>query len=271
MAAHLLSPGEAIAPYWQVARRSFQRHATYRGATVAAIVVGTVFGFLRAFILLAVYQQRTTIGSFDAVDAVTFAFVSQGFLPTVNVFGAMELSDRIRTGDVATDLYRPLHFQSYWLADDLGRFAFQGLTRGVAPVAFGALFFTLRLPSDATTWVLFLVALVLAELISFTLRFLVALIGFWVLDNRGFVQLGGLILQFFGGVIVPITFFPHGLERLARLLPFQAVVQLPVEVFLGRHRSVGALAPQLLWVAVLVVAGNRLAATAMRKVTVQGG
>jgi len=248
----------------------FQRFSTYRGATVAGAVIGTTFGFLRAYVLVAVYRHHETIGSFDAVDAVTFTFVSQGFLPTIGIWGRLELSDRIRSGDVATDLYRPLHFQSYWLAQDLGRFAFEGLARGMVPVAAGALAFSLRFPTGRGTWALFAIALVLAEVVSFGLRYLVALIGFWVLDNRGFVQFGGFLTQFFGGVIVPVSFFPAGLEGACRLLPFQAVVQLPVEVFLGRQGA-GALALQAVWAAALLVAGNALAARAMHKVVVQGG
>jgi len=270
VAALLLPPTQAVAPYWQVARRTFQRHSTYRGATFAGLVIGTTFGFLRAYVLLAVYEQQDTIGGLDAMGALTFTFVSQGFLPSIGLWGRLELSDRIRSGDVATDLYRPLHFQAYWLAGDLGRFAFEGLARGVAPVAAGALVFTLRFPPGAGTWALFLVAVLLAELVSFGLRYLVALIGFWVLDNRGFIQFAGFLTQFFGGVIVPVTFFPGALEQVCRLLPFQAVVQLPVEVFLGRQGP-GALALQAVWAAALLVAGNAFAARAMHKVVVQGG
>ncbi|MGH9223572.1 MAG: ABC transporter permease [Acidimicrobiales bacterium] len=270
MAARALLLTPALAPYWHVARRTFQRNSTYRGATFAGVVIGTVFGFLRAYVLLAVYRSRSTIGSFDAMDAVTFTFVSQGLLPTVGMWGRLELSDRIRSGDVATDLYRPLHFSSYWLAQDLGRFAYEGLARGIPPLAIGALVFPLRFPASPFTWALFLLAVVLAEVVSFGLRFLVALVGFWLIDNRGFIQFAGFVTQFFGGVIVPLSFFPGGLEQVARLLPFQAVIQLPVELFLGRQGA-GALAVQALWAAALMVAGNAFALRAVRKVVVQGG
>lgn len=41
------APGE-IALWWQVARRSFHRMSTYRGATAAGVFTNSVFGFLRA-------------------------------------------------------------------------------------------------------------------------------------------------------------------------------------------------------------------------------
>ena len=59
---------------WEVATRAYRRQATYRGATFAGVFTNTVFGFILAYVLLAVYQQRSTIGGFTSVDAVTFTF-----------------------------------------------------------------------------------------------------------------------------------------------------------------------------------------------------
>ena len=47
--------------------------------------------------------------------------------------------ERIRTGDIAVDLYRPADLQLWWLAGDLGRAAFHLLGRGVLPMVLGAL------------------------------------------------------------------------------------------------------------------------------------
>ena len=272
VAARSPSPAQVLAPYWQVARRTFQRHATYRGATLATMGADIVFGTLRASVLLAVYAHRDSVGGLDATAAVTFAFVSQAFLPTIGVFGALELSDRIRTGDVATDLYRPLQFQGYWLAQDLGRFVYDAVALGLPAVTAGALLFHLRFPAGPTAWAVFAVALVLAELVSFSFRYLVALAGFWLVENRGLIQFAGLLMQFFGGIVVPITFFPGGLERVARTLPFPAMIQLPVELFVGVSRApAGALGLQALWGAALFAAGHAVSTRAVRKVVVQGG
>lgn len=260
-------------PYCQVGRRSFQRFSTYRGATAAGVFTNTVFGFLKVYVLLAVYRQRTTVGSFDAVDVVTFTFLSQGMLAAIGGFSDMGLAARIRTGDVVSDLYRPLHFQSYWLSQDAGRMAFQLLARGIPPVAIGALWFPIRLPASARTWAAFALSLALAGLVSFHLRFLLSLTGFWLLDNRGAWQVGGLVLTFFSGFVVPITFFPSWLATVARALPAASTLQLPAELFLGQHAGATAavLAQQAVWAAALLALGEMVAGRAFRKVVVQGG
>jgi ABC-2 type transport system permease protein len=98
----------AVRLYWEVARTTARRMATYRTATLAGIFTNTVFGFILAYVMLAVFRQRPDIGGFDAVDAVTFTFIAQGmFSMTVGNFGHVELSGRIHSGDVAVDLSRP--------------------------------------------------------------------------------------------------------------------------------------------------------------------
>ena len=259
---------------WEVAKRAFRRWSTYRAATVAGIFTNTVFGFIQAYVLLAVYRQRDEIGGFDVTDALTFAFVTQGFLMMVWVFNWTEIAERVRTGDVITDLYRPVDFQRYWLAQDLGRATFHALARGVPPYLFGSLVFDLRVTTDPLAIAVFPLTCVLAVVISFAIRFMINLLSFWLLDIRGPNQTLMVVWLFLSGFILPITFFPDWLEAFARATPFAAIVQLPVEVILGKHDS-GAMAAvvavQVAWAVVLLAAGRRVLAAATHKVVVQGG
>jgi ABC-2 type transport system permease protein len=265
----------ALVPYWQVARRSFQRFSTYRGASAAGVFTNTVFAFLKVYVLLAVYRHRSHVGSFDAVDVVTFTFVAEGLAVTIGLFLDTGLGNRIRTGDVVSDLYRPLHFAGYWLSEDIGRAGFHLLARGIPPVVVGAAFFELRVPHGAATWVAFGVSVALAVVVSFAFRFLVTLAGFRLLDIRGPWQIASVVMAFFGGFVVPLTFFPPFLEGLARALPFASMLQLPVEVFIGKHdgpaATLAVLGQQALWAAVLLGIGELAVARAVRRVVVQGG
>jgi hypothetical protein len=46
---------------WELARRGYARYAAYPAATIAGVFVNTVFGFMRAYILLALFEQRDTL------------------------------------------------------------------------------------------------------------------------------------------------------------------------------------------------------------------
>ena len=261
--------------YWEVARRSFRRWSTYRAATLAGLFTNAVFGYLRAYILLAVVAAAGgTAGGWDATQLVTFAFLTQGLMNVSLAFGDPELAQRIRTGDVVVDLYRPVDLQMWWLAASLGRAAFSTLARGVTPVLIGGLAFDLSVTTSPAMLIVGLASLVLAAVVGFAFRFLVNLTPFWILDHRGVDQLATLTLSFFSGLMLPVVLFPGWLEGLARLLPFIAMIQAPAEVFMGVRDlggAVGLLVHQVVWVGLLLGAGRLVLARAQRKVVIQGG
>jgi ABC-2 type transport system permease protein len=260
--------------YVQVTRATARRMSTYRGATFAGVVTNTVFGFILAYVLLAVFRERGVIDGFDATDAVTFTFVTQGLLMVVGIFGRSEQADRVRTGEVAMDLSRPYDYQAWWAAVAYGKAAFYAVFRGVPPFLFGALVLPLRLPPHPGMWVAFLLSVAAAVGVTFAYGFIIELSAFWLIDNRGVRQLAWLTAQFMSGTFVPLVLFPDWIEPTARALPFAAMIELPVEVFLGKHTGtdlIGVLARQVGWAAVLIAGGRLMLARAVRKVVVQGG
>ena len=86
------------------------------GATLAGIFTNTVFGFIRVYSLIALFAVRPILGGYGISDALTYTFVRQGLIATVVIWGWFEIEECIRTGNVATDLLRPLSFRGYWLA-----------------------------------------------------------------------------------------------------------------------------------------------------------
>lgn len=261
--------------YLTVARHSFRRYSTYRTATAAGAVTNVVFGFVRAAVLIALWRSRPRLGGYDVTDAVTFCFLTQALIGMMAIFGPpLELAERVRTGDVAVDLHRPVDIQAWWLASDLGRSAFQTLARALPIFAVGAVFFTVRLPATPAGWAAVLVCLVLAVVVSFGVRYLVALASFWLLDDRGVQTVAVLLGPFLGGLYLPLVLFPDWLAGLARALPWAAMLQVPADVFLGHYRGwriVEAYGVQLAWAVGLLVVGRLLTGAARRKVVVQGG
>jgi ABC-2 type transport system permease protein len=238
------------------------------------VFTNTFFGFLLAYILLAVFRERETVGSYDARDAVTYVWIGQGMLMTVYIWGWYEVALRVQSGDIATDLQRPLDLQAYWLAQDLGRAAYHALYRGVPPFLIGALAFDVLLPSNPLVWLAFPLSVALAVVVSFAFRFLFNLAAFWLLDYRGVGVLAMVASTFFSGQIVPIAFFPDWLGVVAWSLPFAAMVQAPIEVFLGHAEGLelaGLLGLQAFWAAALLLVGRAVLASGLRKLVVQGG
>src|SRR4051812_38413302 len=228
---------------------------------------------MQAYVLLAVFDSRADVGGYDARDAVTYVWLAQALLMTVNVFGWEELALRIRDGSIAVDLARPLNPQRYWLAFDLGRAPYHFLFRGVPPFLVGALVFDLRYPTPGLA-VAFVASVALAVVVSLGFRFLYNTAAFWLVDHRGVMRLSVTVALFFSGMVLPLAFFPGPLRALAQALPFAAIVQAPVDVYLGKHTGsglAGILALQAGWALALLAAGQVALARGTRKVVIQGG
>ncbi|MGW4871089.1 ABC transporter permease [Streptomyces chartreusis] len=260
--------------YLAVAAGGFRRYATYRVATAAGVFTNTVFGVILVYTYLALWDQKPHLGGYDQAQAVTYVWLGQCLYATLAIQGGgaeKDLMDRIRTGEIAVDLYRPADLQLWWLAGDMGRALFQMVGRGVVPFLFGAVFFPMALPTEVTPWAAFVVTLLLAAVVSFAIRYLAALSVFWLLDGMGVNQALMITGIFFSGMVLPLNAFPGVFGEVVRALPWAAQIQMPADVLMGERAPLGAFAFQAVWAVVLLAAGRIVQSAATRRVVVQGG
>ncbi|GAA3842433.1 ABC-2 family transporter protein [Saccharothrix violaceirubra] len=256
--------------YARLAAAGFRRHSTYRQAMLAGVAANVVFGFLRTAILVAVVSSAGTVAGYDVPAAVSYVWLGQGIIGFINLWGDTELGERVRSGDVVVDLYRPWDLQAALYAQDVGRAGFTALIRFVPPTAVGAVFFPFHWP-DAGTWPLFALSLALSLTVSFGVRFLVNLSTFWLLDNRGIMSLYNALVWVMCGLGLPLAFFPDWARTLLWCTPFPSTLQAPVDVYLGHGPQWITLAHQVFWAVALILLGRLVLARAVRRVVVQGG
>lgn len=84
-----------------------------------------------------------------------------------------------------------------------------------------------------------------------------------------------VVTIFFSGMLLPLTVFPGGFGEFVRTLPWAAMLQVPLDVLLGKNAgaggAAGALGFQACWALVLLGLGRLVQSAATRKVVVQGG
>jgi ABC-2 type transport system permease protein len=261
---------------WELARRGYRRYAAYPGATAAGLFTNVFFGFLIAYILLALYERTDVVGGYDVRDAIAYVWLSQGLLAVVASFGPswIELAERVRSGDVATDLQRPVDVQRALFAQDAGRAAYQLVYRAVPQFLLGAAVFEVTIPADPLRWLAFALSVGLAVVVSFAIRFIVNLTSFWLLDYRGTYLLALVLSLVLSGMIIPLSFFPGVLGDIVRTLPFASMLQAPIDIYVGAPLG-GSTALVLLlqatWALILIGAGRALLAAGTRKLVLQGG
>lgn len=260
--------------FWEITKRSYQRHLTYRAATLAGLVTNFFFGILRASILVALYGVQTEVQNISLQGAVTYAAMTQAVIGYLSMFNWFDLMRTVYTGEIGSDLLKPMNFISYWMAKDLGRAIVQLIFRGVIVMAGYALIFDLVWPESAVQWLGFGVALILSWMISFLWRFLINLISFWTPNALGILRLLFTLSWFFSGFLMPLRFFPDWVIKLSYLTPFPHSLNTVVEIYLGVLQGpqiLQAIAFQLLWI-LLLWAGSQLVLRAgVRRLVILGG
>jgi len=270
------SRAPAYRAYLALAAAGFQRYATYRQAMVAAVVTNSVFGFLRIAVMLAVIESGTrTVVGYDERQLATFVWAGQGLIGVVLLWSLPELAERIRSGDVITDLLRPIDPVWQLLAADLGRAGYAVLTRFVVPVVVGALVFDLYAPRRPATYALFMCSILLATIVCFSCRYLVNAAAYWLLDVRGPQTAWTLTSGIFGGLNFPVWFFPHAMAiGLIVATPFPSIIQIPLDILVERGSptvQLELLGVQAGWVVALLTLCRWVQRRGERKLVIQGG
>jgi ABC-2 type transport system permease protein len=258
-----------------LAGAEFRRYVTYRQATAAGAFTNTVFGFLRCYVLLSVAVTTGQVAGYSPAQLVTYVWVGQGLLAVVNYWGGQELPERVRTGQVVSDLLRPVDLMAGFLAADTGRAGHAMLTRFVVPIAVGLLAFDFALPTHAVTYPLFAVSVVLAVLVCSACRYLVSLTAFWLLDIRGAQMVWVVVSGVGSGLYFPLAVLPDWLVTVLWVgTPLPSLLQAPLDVLIergGTGHGLVIIAGQVVWLAVMVGLGRVVQRRALRRLVVQGG
>ena len=259
--------------FWEVTKRSFRRHLTYRAATIAGLVTNIFFGLMRAAVLVALYGNRQVVAGLDVQDVITYTGLTQAVIVYLSIFGWYDLMRAVHGGEIAGDLLRPMRLFSFWLAQDLGRALVGLVLRGFTIMLVYALLFDISYPAG-WQWGALALTLSLSWLLSFAYRFLVNLAAFWSPDARGIGRFAFVAVLFFSGFLMPLRFFPDWVQTLAYLTPFPHMLNTVVEVYLGVLSGptlAGALAAQAGWTLALVALCQLVLARATRRLVILGG
>jgi ABC-2 type transport system permease protein len=261
---------------WEICKAGFHQHARYRAAILASLFTNSIFGLIRASLLLtALGATGAAIGGYDRASAATYVWLGQGMFGTVSMWGFAGLTDRIKSGDIATDFLRPVHPLVLWTAEDVGRAASQFLPRFVPMMAIGALVTGIALSTSPVDWLLFAVSAIVAVMLAFLAQVVVNLIALWVMESRGFLTLYMVVVNLLSGFVVPVSWFPGWLRTLAHATPFPSMFQSPINIAMGLTvdgvTPVAALGVQALWLLGAAVVASLMLHLGTRRVVIQGG
>lgn len=263
-----------MALFFYIFKTSLQRQMAYRAVIFAGLATNFFFGMLRAAVMIALYGSRTDAAGITLGEAITFTGLSQALIGMLNTFSWFNLARSVYSGEIASELVRPVNTMTLYLAQDLGRAMVELVLRGL-PIMIGyAWVFGIATPDSIAQWAAVIVSLFLAWLISFGWRFLVNLSAFWTPNAIGIVRFVFTLSWFLSGFMMPLRFFPGWFVRLCYLTPFPAMINTVTETYLGLLTGgdlLRALFVQAAWAVVLIILGQVVMSLGIRKLVIQGG
>jgi len=260
--------------FWHLVKLSFKQQLAYRMALWAGLATNLFFGLLRAVLLIALYGQRSDVNGLTVLGAVTYVGVTQSMIAYLSLFGSMDLTNAIYSGAIGSDLLRPVPFFVYWMARDFGKSLVNLIGRGVFFMLLFRLFYPVIVPHGLANWLILIISLLMAWLLSFSFRYMVSLAAFWTTDVRGILRITGAVFQLLSGFIMPLALLPDWFVSLANLTPFPSIINTSVEIYLGTFQGVqvwNALFIQFIWMVLLVAAGELIFRAGIRRLVIQGG
>ncbi len=265
--------------YLSILRIKLMNNLQYRVAAIAGISTQIFFGLVFILIYLAFYQSGSNAGlPMNWKELVSYLWLNQVFFTLVFLWQKeRDLINMIKDGNISYELCRPIDFYKKWYATMYGTRISAMMLRFI-PVTIIALLlpepYKLYLPISLEAFIVFIIAIIISSLLVTSIALIIHIVAMFTLDERGIMAFMMVIGDVFSGGTVPLAFFPKFLQRIAYILPFRHVVDVPFRIYSG-NISISNAMPHLIfgiiWLIITVVFGYLLSLKAVRKAVIQGG
>lgn len=260
--------------YMSLMLTSIQRSIAYRGTVLLNLLAGLVWVTLVYYLWKAVFSTRGTLQGFSWDEMRTYIVLAYVVNTLLSFQSLMRVMNTIRTGEVASELLRPLDFLGSQLAQAIGSACIEGVMSSGIALLTSFLFLDIIAPQTPLTLGLFLLSVCLGFLIKFLLGYLVALLCFYTVNALGLIWAQTAVINLFSGALIPLAFFPDWLRQIILVTPFQGIVYTPVALYLGKIQGTGvwqALGTQFIWVIILWLTARLFWRMSIRRLDIQGG
>lgn len=238
----------------------------------AEIFLWALSGLL-PLILMGIWIEASKQGNFS-LNSIQFA---QYFLTVflvkefTIVWMIWEFEKDVLEGILSFRLLQPIdpvwHYIGMHLSERIARIPF---TIGLVSLFFFLYPEAFWLPK-ITTFLLFLIVIILAFCLRFTIQYTFAIFSFWTERVAAIEELWFLIYLFFGGVIAPLDLFPSQLQNILFWTPFPYLLYFPTAILIGLPVNVTqGILMMLVWLIIFLIFNRWLWKKGLKKYSGMG-
>lgn len=262
----------SVRKYWAIFQTTLVNSLAYPGELVgrSLMILPFMWIFYQLWNVTFAASGSDTINGLTLHDTMWYLMMAETIelgRPRV----ARTIAENVKDGSIAYLLNKPYDFMVYQFSFSMGETVFRSLMTAI----FGGMmvWWLAGPPPELQNWLLALIAVLGAWVLNFLVNGIIGLAAFvseevapyeWIYQKFAFI---------FGGLLIPLDFYPGWLQKIAFALPFPAMLYGPARLFVSPDPSlfVSVLWQQVLWILVLgillVVAYRR----GLARLTVNGG
>ena len=263
--------------YYEYIKNSFKEYLAYRVEYFTGITQTLLALLVQLYLWRALLgqsgQASTDTGVITLGDMTTYVLVATLLATLTSNNIIYDIVDRIRTGQISTDLIRPMNFTAYMFCRMVGGSLFNFLFRLIPVLVIGMIFLDFQFPSIPNL-IFFCVTVVNAVIIMFLVTFSLGMLSFWYMAMWQVDVLLGSAIALFSGRLIPLWFFPKVLVSISSFLPFRLIYFVPISVYLGKVEIIDcwySVLQQVIWIVILYTVTRLMWHGAVKKLVIQGG
>lgn len=265
--------------YLPFALNEIKTQMAYKGAFYLFIFIDTFSAFISYFLWMAIYgsSESGTLGGLTRDEMIVYVFMVHITASFVMVSISQWVSDDVVKGTVAMNLIKPMDYRLSLLSRATGRMMYYFIVPSVFIWVGLEVYKVKALDLPLTDWknvVYYLISCIMSFLIFVLFDFCVGMIAFFTSYIFGLLLIKEALLSFLTGQLIPLSFFPAGVQKVFDYLPFSSMVYTPVMIYLGKYTGeelLFVLGRQAVWVILLFALGSLIWKRVTKRLVVLGG
>ena len=144
----------------------------------------------------------------------------------------VEISDAVKSGDLAYTLVRPYSYLGFQIAHSLGG-TLPRMVLNFVVASLVVLPFVRGVETSLPGLLGFIVLALLGAILDAIIAVLIGLGAFFIEEVRPLYWIYSKLLMSVGGMFVPLDMFPPWLQRISGILPFRFIIYSPARTFVA--------------------------------------
>lgn len=217
------------------AKAAIHSNTAYRGAIVVWMIVSLIRIAVALFIWLTAENQ--VLGGYTKPEIISYYIIVMFFDWILMWTPFQSVTQEIKSGSIVSYLIKPVSYLKSWLGREFG---FKIVAISILTIVGAPLIITLKsanIPiylNPNWQWLFLILSIPGAIAISFLITMCMALLGFWFTEVRYVNYVYWTLMPLLGGLFLPTSFLPAGIEKFNWLLPFRYHLSLSMEILLHR-------------------------------------